>query len=150
MCTKKKKCTIVQLKTISQSQLYARAHPSLALTVSLSCRPPAHLSGPCIIHRQEQLIFNGPHFNKRPREIIFSLSLSLSTPTRRCHLSNFDRIVRARAHQHVRFRVPTFFTSFEWDAVLAGNTSNSKTVGRRARTRVSSARPVRFRSASNR
>lgn len=29
-----------------------------------------HSSKPCIIHREEQLIFNGPHFNKRSSEIV--------------------------------------------------------------------------------
>lgn len=65
---------------------------------------PAHLSGPCIIHRQEQLIFNGPHFNKRPREKLFFF---LSPPRHATVIRLISIALFGR--ERVRFRVPTFF-----------------------------------------
>lgn len=109
MCTKKKKCTIVQLKTILQSQLYARAPSTRVNRLALALvSSPAHLSGPCIIHRQEQLIFNGPHFNKRLKEII--IIIFFFYPLRHAAVICLISIALfGRAHEHIRFRVQNFF-----------------------------------------
>jgi len=91
------KCTIVQLK------LYCNHDYTLILR-PLRRPSPMRSPKPCTIHREEQSIFNGPHFNKCSSEIFyyftfhpaptfrhFVVAYPLPTPHR--HLSNFDRIV---------------------------------------------------------
>lgn len=57
---------------------YSQLHVYVAITITHACTPfrvcsSFHPSKPCIIHREEQLIFNGTHFNKWSSEIFIIL-----------------------------------------------------------------------------